>query len=706
MRTEEAEQVGSARTLKEQQQHFLGQSGAAPDLKCPKTQFNELTVHLVQALRDAGSVRPERSVSLPRSAGAANKTWRDYQSPLRIMGLAERQGPELVLTEAGKALADDPSTFDLPHLVISRVRLLGECLDLTCRGTTTVKAVHEEIVDKYHADWGSLGNVRLRLAWLEAFGLVEYVDASHIAATARGHAVLAEVEIVSPEAISYRSDAATASLPAAPQEISSLIERLRRNPAAMDARTTYNIWVPSPPGDPSKIANLAEIVEQLRSPIDKEKFLGFIAERFGLKRSSVDSMLPFMRAGGLVQEVRKGIYTATPAALEWIDSGESVNFIRLLHCHLRYVGEIVRTVGDGASRQDVYRSGVGYGMNKEKCRWLISFLIDAGLLIETSWTGLEASPLGKALMASLPLADIPAHPLELAPPNSAAAMPAALREQIEGQSTEHPVGELVETLVAAALDPLAGGRPSGTSLEICIERAFELMGFDARRIGGSGDSDVVVRWRDSKGELRVASVDAKSSSSGAISHTHVSDVALTSHAEKNGADFIAIVAPGFSGTTLRDMAALKGWVLVTANELASILKSSVALGLRPRDIGLMFESPDGPSQLSELIEARHRELDVISLIIARLRGESANDEAVSARDISLIERRSELAPTIEELIAGIATLRALDDGAILVESASSQARHETYVIGDVWSAANRLRAFARALERGLSGPVL
>ncbi|MFI1579430.1 hypothetical protein [Embleya sp. NPDC020630] len=60
--------------------------------------------------------------------------------------------------------------------------------------------------------------------------------------------------------------------------------------------------------------------------------------------------------------------------------------------------------------------------------------------------------------------------------------------------------------------------------------------------------------------------------------------------------------------------------------------------------------PDGLSRLASLIDTRQRQLDILSLVISRLKVESETEEAVSTRDISLIERGSQLAPNIDELL--------------------------------------------------------
>jgi hypothetical protein len=116
---------------------------------------------------------------------------------------------------------------------------------------------------------------------------------------------------------------------------------------------------------------------------------------------------------------------------------------------------------------------------------------------------------------------------------------------------------------------------------------------------------------------------------------------------------------------------------------------------------MMFEAPDGRSRLTHLIDTRQRELGIITLVIARLKAELEMEEPFSPRDVSLFERNSELAPSVDELLEVFALLDRLDPTIVQRVEESSDPRYSTYRLGDVKPAAERLRALAAAIERGL-----
>lgn len=77
---------------------------------------------------------------------------------------------------------------------------------------------------------------------------------------------------------------------------------------------------------------------------------------------------------------------------------------------------------------------------------------------------------------------------------------------------------------------------------------------------------MIVRWKDDTGESLIGIIDGKSKSGGTVSHSDISDVAIDTHKEKNNANYVAIIGPGFSGDTIRNYAR-KRFALISDTEL-------------------------------------------------------------------------------------------------------------------------------------------
>ncbi|MCD2191607.1 restriction endonuclease [Actinomycetospora soli] len=631
-----------------------------------------------------------------RQGGAAAKrepaTWREYYGFLKALKLVDIAATGLRLTDVGQDLKADPTTAHLSAIFADHVRLFAETLALLLEESLTIDEVDDRVQSLYKQSWRTRASTRSRMDWQEVLGLIEGVGSRRWRATDAGRALLSNRMIVTPQAFESNLED-TVALPHAPAAIAESLDELRTATRTQDSRSTYNIWVPSPPSDPNKVENLRTIVNAAFSKIEREELFSFICQRFNLKRSSVESMLPFMRASGLLHEVGRGVYEATLAAQAWVDSGEDVNFVRILHANMRFIGEMVRFVQADVPRNSIYAEAKYYGLNRDKCRWIASFLLDTGLIEEPRYGSLRATSRGLALLAELPLADVPSQEQTVDHedrPEHVAAVPTDTGRSSVGQE-----------VVRFSREPLLGGQASGRGLEIAIRDLLVVLGFEARLIGGSGDADVVARWTNPDGSRSTAIVEAKARSAGTVTHNDISDVAIETHKSRHEASYVAIVGPGFSGDTIKNMAEQKSWALLDADRLASLAEASVALGLRPFQIAMMFRVPSGMNALEDLISTERRTLDILSFLIGKL-VEEANEsgEAISARDVSRDGRRTELSPSVEEVMISIETLSRLQVDVLRKVDAAGDPKFATYVLGDVTAGSAQLRALADAVDRG------
>lgn len=226
------------------------------------------------------------------------------------------------------------------------------------------------------------------------------------------------------------------------------------------------------------------------------------------------------------------------------------------------------------------------------------------------------------------------------------------------------------------------------------------MGFEARVISGSGDTDVLVHWRNADGSRMTAIVEAKARSTGQVAHTDISDVAIQTHKDRNHASSVAIVGPAFSGDTIKNMAIQREWVLLEAERLGHLAETSIALGLQPFEIGQLFLAPNGVTELDDRLAARRRELNIVTFVLAKLAEEEPETgEALSARDISRDGRKTELAPSVEEIVVAIETMTQMQIDALRMVETADDPKFATYVLGNAPAATRQLRALADAIER-------
>ena len=161
---------------------------------------------------------------------------------------------------------------------------------------------------------------------------------------------------------------------------------------------------------------------------------------------------------------------------------------------------------------------------------------------ETQYLHLKATSMGMRFIENLPLEENLMEGVE--------DRDKFCEEDNRSETSINKFEQLVKRIQEASCNPGAEGKAFGVAFEETIAELFCYMGFFAERIGGSGDTDVVVKWKDDEKTI-TAIVDAKSKSSGHVSHSDISEVAIDTHKDKNKSDYAAIVGADFSGDTIK-----------------------------------------------------------------------------------------------------------------------------------------------------------
>ncbi|HEY5590308.1 MAG TPA: hypothetical protein VIK55_04750 [Paludibacter sp.] len=111
-----------------------------------------------------------------------------------------------------------------------------------------------------------------------------------------------------------------------------------------------------------------------------------------------------------------------------------------------------------------------------------------------------------------------------------------------------------------------------TEYEIVLADAFKFLGFQAKTIGGKGDTDVLLTANIGIESYKV-DVDGKTSKNEKISDAQINWLSLKDHKEKNNSNFVVVAGPGFAGGNLEKRAKEYNVSLITTEELIKILKA-------------------------------------------------------------------------------------------------------------------------------------
>lgn len=126
--------------------------------------------------------------------------------------------------------------------------------------------------------------------------------------------------------------------------------------------------------------------------------------------------------------------------------------------------------------------------------------------------------------------------------------------------------------IIAELQVSATDSSSPARLETAVTDALLFLGFDAQRIGGPGQTDVLAVAHLGVDRYTVV-IDAKSTSSGKVGDQQVDWDSIVDHREKERADHSCIIGPRFATGNLRERAEKHDTRLLTTDQLADIVRA-------------------------------------------------------------------------------------------------------------------------------------
>ena len=135
--------------------------------------------------------------------------------------------------------------------------------------------------------------------------------------------------------------------------------------------------------------------------------------------------------------------------------------------------------------------------------------------------------------------------------------------------------------------------------------------------------------------------------------------------------------------------------------MSEIARATESFGLSPQEIGLIFQVPNGLSQLDELISSKERVLGIISIVISRFNREQEILGGLSPRDMFLLLRDTNISPSLEELLSVFEMLSSPEMGLLQTVDKTRSIENMMYVLVNAKKVAHNLRALATTIENAL-----
>ena len=338
----------------------------------------------------------------------------------------------------------------------------------------------------------------------------------------------------------------------------------------------------------------------------------------------------FLRKLGLLHD-ENGVCVLPDVMHAWLQHNDPTPLMVILHQRVRFIGEMLAALEAPQGTSELYRWANDQYQMGWKSRGQMdlrrAWLRSAGF-VRLESNRLHRTPAGSAFLNLVvvepPLADRdttpPVPPARTAPPEDA--------DPYEGPLVDEPVphdeqpsqeggsvAALAGRIVAASTDT---SNPAQFESVVC--EAFAFLGFEAEHLGGSGNTDVLLKARLGLAASYRVTVDAKTTSSPALQDQQVDWVTLSEHRAKHKADYSMLVGPNPSTRRLLNRAQQQGVAVLSSDALADLCLRHAAQPLGLADYKSMFQSggtvdlahiKEKSNEAERLVALARRLLDVI-----------------------------------------------------------------------------------------------
>jgi hypothetical protein len=598
----------------------------------------ESHLRVLRNVLEAIAETPDRDALVPWPSSEVQASVATVANQLAPAGLLKRLADgKIELTDQARQWLADPNDAFLITVFHEHIRFVGELLSELQAGGLTREELREVAAQQYSLGWNSLDQVNRRCAWLQVTGLVELRYDHNLVLTEDGRALLKTLNIADPGSLDLGSsdaDVDPASLPVADSRIQEILDSLTNE--GLHLRLAPSMYIPKGPASLNdSLTSLRVQLDSISPRITKGDYFRLCSTEFGSKESSAASALDTLRHTGLIKQTGFATFDTTDAAHAWLESGEDLDLVRIIHAHIRCVGELIPLLNEASPIGriiDETNKRYGIKLNVSALRQRLQILRECGLVDQASAMTYLATARGRAFASTLRL-----------------EAPTLAEDRVSVQSQvpvkDQGASTLVEELRSAARDSKQPAR-----FEEAVATAFRKLGLSAEHLGGSGDTDVLVTIHKNPTSQVRAIVDAKATSHASILEHAIDFTTLEEHRRQHDAIYIAVVAIGFETGRIVKRARHNNVALIRVDDLVAVLARHDVAPLTPVELLALFDAQQGKDLWTE---ADRRNLLVAAA--TRAIAEEAeyvdeSGESFSAKDIhKSVRREIDPAPSMDEI---------------------------------------------------------
>ncbi|MED5121614.1 restriction endonuclease [Priestia megaterium] len=595
-------------------------------------------------LRAVSEKTPKNSIiQIPGSE--AKNSLEELCIRLRPMGFVfqNRPGSAWELSKEASYWLETKDEMYLASFLNANIRFISELLNSLLNVHTT-KELLMIANNEYLLGWEGKSQVSDRLQWLRDLGLVEFKEfLQKYEITGSGKQLLSITSPVNPNSLTVNIDE-TVNEEKVPVSNWALNLCELSQEELQDRKTSIGYV----PGNSNQIyQTILGYLQLMQQPISKESIINYSKETYNVSEASINGFLSILTHAQLIEKESKTLYKTTLKGKKLVSDESEVNLICCLQNRFAFILEILKEIQQKElnAKELASISVVSYGYPSEKIddiRKRLIFLKAAKLIKDCGKNSFSLTERGKKF-------------IELIQPQQAKKRSNEADSNVNTKIVKQQKAELDTVLTEVRLASRDSANPD--RFEKALVMAFSLLGFNATWLGGSGKTDVLLKTPTAPKFNYSITVDAKSTSNGAVTEGQLNFDTLLDHKKKHHADYSIVVGYQFQGRRLIERAEKHGVILFDIETLEQLIRRHIEVPLQFNAYTKLF-SEAGIANLSLIEDDRKqmiRNSNLFQAILICLSEESLDPETqgmLLPRDIYQLLKKNkefETSPSIKEI---------------------------------------------------------
>jgi predicted transcriptional regulator len=583
---------------------------------------------------------------------------------------------------------DSSDNFYLAAILNANIRFFSEILQILFKKSPTqMKEIRKIARDDYKLPWKKASEINNRLGWFQDLGLINYDGyAFGYSITEQGKQFLKSVGYFNHENIVIDIDSTIheTEVPISDWalEFCKLTEEEK-----MKRKNGIGYF----PGNVQSMHDVAyDYLLLMYNPTELTKIVNYSSETYGIKESSVSSILTSLSNLDFIERKTKTQYETTSLGRKFPTDNFEIDFACCVNRKCSFVFEILVELHQENLnvKQLATRGRVSYNYSYKdlsELRKRLHILKNAKLIQEV---GIE----------SYGLTNRGSNFYELIKDHIKISN--VQQEQTESQSIISESSSFVDK----CLNEIRLASRESTDpkrFEKALQVGFGLLGFKVDHLGSSGETDIILHAQTAPKFAYSVTVDAKSTYHSGVSDNSIDFDTIVEHKNKHEANYTAIVAINFQGERVIERARNRGVVLIDVDSLEKLIRWHVDVPLKSDSYKKIFDQ-NGMVDLKVLEEDRNkiiREGLLLQAIIKCLSDQSSDPFTkgiVHAREIYLLlkyEERFDIPPDLDEITLMLELLSSPLIGCVGI------AKEGYYALGSLDDAAQKFDFYLKACNR-------